>query len=348
MRDPPRAVVGRVRGDRGRGQPAHQGRHPDPGQDLPRRPGRGRRDRHDRLRRVRLRRHRARRDRDHLPQGRGVAGPHQRPRSHHVHPGLAVHRHRRALRAAPRLAQGPARPHQDPVDRQRDRRPEGLGRAAPAPRRDHVAGRLGQRARPPAQPRRGQRRGGPRPEGGRLLDLPARRLGRHPARRRLQLRLQPRHRDHDRQRRLLRAARRRGHRPGHPQRVPVHQLDHVRHHRAGRVARPHPEADRVHPRDRAPADRLRADGPRRHRPHLVAALEHHALRQHRRGHGGGPGRRPDRARHRLDPDRVDQRAARAALRRRLQHDLPRRLLQRSGAVADGARSTPPRSPATAT
>ena len=60
----------------------------------------------------------------------------------------------------------------------------------------------------------------------------------------------------------------------------------------------------------------------RDRAHLVAALQHHALRQHRAASPccDAPGR-ADRARHRLDAVGLDEPAARAALRRHAQHRL---------------------------
>ena len=68
-------------------------------------------------------------------------------RSHHVHARRPVPRHRRALRAPPRVAQGPRRAHQDPGPRRRHRRPDLVGRAAlPHGRRD-LDRRLGRAGR---------------------------------------------------------------------------------------------------------------------------------------------------------------------------------------------------------
>ena len=59
---------------------------------------------------------------------------------------VARRRHRRALRAAQRLAPRPARPHQDPVDARRDGRRAPLGRAALPHGRRHLRDRLGRHA----------------------------------------------------------------------------------------------------------------------------------------------------------------------------------------------------------
>ena len=137
-----------------------------------------------------------------------------------------VHRHRRALRAPPRLAQRPARPHRastSPAAPARDADP--LGRAAlPDGRRD-LDRRLGQRQRACCATSTAPQPGGPRPDAGRLRDLPARRHATAPQLARGCGYPSIRHRGDHRRRRRLPAAHRRGHRRRRAQRVPLPQLD---------------------------------------------------------------------------------------------------------------------------
>ena len=93
--------LGHLPGDRRRRRRAPRGRRPHPRPHLPGRAGGRGRHRDHRLRGLQLRRRGPRGHGDHLPPRRHLPGPHQPPRPPHLHPEPAVHRHRRALRAAP-------------------------------------------------------------------------------------------------------------------------------------------------------------------------------------------------------------------------------------------------------
>ena len=187
--DRPGAAERRLPGRRRHQSPAHHRRQrAGAGQGAARRPAFARRHRRHPVRRLRLHGEpgSGRRDHHRLPHRRRLARSHQPARPHHLRSSGPRRRQRRALRATQRLAPRAARSHQDPGERQRERRQHPLERAALPPGRRHLDGRLGIGRRLAAQPRRRQRsRRAGQQAAGRQRHLPAR-LD-QPARQRLRL-----------------------------------------------------------------------------------------------------------------------------------------------------------------
>jgi hypothetical protein len=316
-----------VRDHRGGPRPPHHRRHPHARRGLPRRPGPDRRHGHHQLRGLRLHRFGGRRLHALLPRWRPLSWAHQRARAPDV-PGPALHRHRRALRAPPRLAAGPPRPHRDHRAGQREHQRDALGRAPHGHGRRDVDQRFGLRERLSPQPRPRQQHGGPGPAAGRLRHVPPRRQRRRPPDERLRL-PDDQHHGRDLEHRGLHPAPLRGHRPRRPQRVPLR--------RARRLCRQrsHRAPDRADPR-RGTRRRRHLRHPRGQLDaHLVAPQQRDPLRRHGARPRVPPPRRPDRPRHRLDLLRLDEPPPRALVRGRPQHGLLRRVLRGRRPLADG-------------
>ena len=269
------------------------------------------------------------------PNASDLAGPHQHARPHHVHAELAVHRHGRALRASPAVAQG----HSTATRRFRRqaarRREDQLGRAPlPDGRRD-VDRRLGRRSRACFATSTTRPAGGPQPQGRRLRHVPARRLERHAPHRCCNYGTTATPRvDRQRTTPSSRTSRRASTRPRTTSSCARARRRTTRRRRARRTTSA-PRRRRSSTRSVSPPHDYGAMAATGTGAHLVAALEHHALRRHRARHDGSRARRRDRARHRLDADRLDEHAARAALRRQLQHRPTSTALHRPAAVGDG-------------
>ncbi len=284
-----------VRGGRRRGRDADPGRRAGPGQGVPGRAGaRGRAGR-DRVRRLRLRG--GGRDGDHVPDRRRLPGAHQHARSHHVHAEQpALPRPRSAMSTATTGApattstRGSTRPA-------RRAGADPLGRAPlPDGRRDLDRSARGARQGSSGTSDRADQEGlGQKAvhfdtfplddTGGREIVSGLRLLGRHATGEDVE---------------------------GEDAYCP-HVAEGIEASARNEFVclRTEPErraraAERVHPLDRPDRARLRGDGGGGHGAHLVSPLQHHALRRHRRGHRRRPPRGADRARHRLDRDRLDE------------------------------------------
>ena len=211
-------------------------------------------------------------------------------------PEPPVRRHRRALRAAPRVAQGPARPHQDPVARRRHRRRSCSGASCASSWA--------------ARPRRSARAATPgllrnlddAADAGGLVAKPAVDFDTFPlgdssarsSRAAAPTRRSPSLEHRSPSDRRLRAAHLRGHRRRRAQRVPLP---------LGAPAAAHditaPQSAFIHAVGLA-RRRLRDDGADAHVAHLVAALEHPLYGNTAQVTVARAPRRQHRARHRLD------------------------------------------------
>ena len=284
-------------------------------------------ERQDHLRGLRLRS--LRRHGPGLRQRRALPRPHQLARPH------AVQRRqrpqgprRRALRAPPRLARRHPRPQEDwhrRLGRRRAR--QAVRRNAHAAQRRDQPGRQRQRREPRAQPRRRQERRRAGRGLCRLQHVPAGRQQRDVERHGLQVR-----QDRDRlgaQGTHLLAARVRGHRRRSAQRIRLP-------HRQRRWLGEHHRVQYVdHSRHRPHRGRHRRRGCQGRQARVEPAHQHRSLRPNGRRALVPPRRREHRARHRLDPERLDEHAARAEVRRLTEPEPVREVVLRLRALEDG-------------
>ena len=290
---------------------------------------------HDHLRRLRLRARRPpARPTITCPDGvisPGLINPHDHITFTQNSP---VHRHRRALRAPPRVAQAARRPHEDL------RRPAAppTTRSAGASCASSWAARRRSSA-PAARPACSATSTAADEEGldqtrRQLRHLPARRLRRHAARRRAAATPTVDHRDR-------RSPRDDAYLPHIAEGI---DADAENEFLCLSSATPTAAQDLVSPQTaiihahRPHAADYADDGADGHRAHLVAALEHHALRQHR---AASPRPRASASRSRSAPTGSPTGSMNMlrelAVRRRAQHELLRQLLHRRAALADGHR-----------